>query len=581
MKGPALRIGAFAACASACATVALMATGSLPDRLSNQLITDAGWECVQGARIVDGALVISSVEGFAPLNDSVVRLQTGRDVAVSVTLETEMGPGSAGLLFWNSQPGPGDASAWYQAAAKIALGIVGRRPFVAIFDGTGPTAAFQYTSPQPIQGRVTIAAAREADAVVIRIEGVEAARTAVLGPLTDGPLFFGPSVGRGKTLTVHRISVTDGTHPNSADVVRAMAPAIVTGNGTTLRGSAAARGRLVGVAMASRTLRWNQQGRDVAAREFSLLWGADAFGLRVIHPARDQYLFCTSDQLVAFAEANHMRVAGGSGGLLWGQLPPWLAGGTFSRDELIAIMREFITTVVGRYRGRVQIWNVANEVLEYNNTGNLLKGDQQIWMRGIGPEYLDMAFRWAHEADPAAILVLNEVGAEGTRCAVRCGPGNADGSRNVKAEAFYELVKGMRARGVPIHAVGMQTHLGAHMGWPTSDLASVAAQMNRLAGLGVDVYITEMDVPIERPVTGAKLADQARTYGQMMAICLAATNCKGLNVFGTDDGNWAEPPALARAGSPQSGRTASPLLFDEAFRPKAAYEALAAALRPR
>ena len=580
MKTSRLSAAAIAASALAFAVAVLPAAQAPPHAASNELITNAGWECVPGARIDDGKLVISSAEGFAPLNDAAVRLQTGRDVTISVTVEADPSPGFAGLRFWNSQPGPGDASGWYNTAPRIQLGLAGRRVYATIHDGTGSTPAFVYTGPQPVQGEVTIAAAHDVDAVVIRVNGAEVARTPVVGALTGGPLFFGPSVGKGKTLTVHRITVTDGAHPEGAEIVRAMAPAAPTGTGMTLRAAATASGRLIGTAANQRLLRWNQSVRDVAAREFNLLTGVDMFTFRVLHPVRNQYIFCGADQAVAFAEANGMRVNGGPG-LLWGPNPAWLADGTFSRDELVSIMREHIQTVVGRYRGHVHIWQVANEILEYNNTGRLLRDDQQIWMRIIGPEYLDMAFRWARDADPQAILVLNEVGAEGARCAVHCGPGIADGSQNVKADAFYRLVKGMRSRGVPINAVGMQTHWGANRGYPEADPSSVAAQMRRLAEVGLDVYITEMDVPIQKPVTPAALAAQAKTYGQMLSVCLAAPNCKGFTVFGVDDGHWAEPAFLARTHSPLQGQWVAPLLFDEAFRPKPAYDAVAAALRAR
>jgi endo-1,4-beta-xylanase len=345
----------------------------------------------------------------------------------------------------------------------------------------------------------------------------------------------------------------------------------------TLRAAAAARGRDIGVGLIQRPLRWDQQVRDAAAREFNLLSSVDAFVFRTMHPARDQYRFCGADQAVAFAEANKMRVHAGSG-VLWGLNPEWLTAGHFSRADLIDILHEHIRTVVGRYRGRVQLWNIVNEVHEFNNTGRIATGDQQIWMRVIGPEYIDMAFRWAHEADPDAVLLFNSAGDEGTGCALHCGAGNPSGSRNRKADALYDFVKSMRQRGVPIHGVGMQTHWGALPGYPTSDPKTVGAQMKRLGDLGLDVYITEMDVTIQKPVTPAKLADQAKTYGGMVRTCLAAPNCKAVIVFGTDDGNWSEPPSLARAGSPLQGQLTAPLLFDAAFRPKAAYEAIAAAL---
>jgi hypothetical protein len=203
MKALVMGMAVLGALACAAHTAAQVS----PQTVSNELITNAGWECVQGARVADGKLVITSAEGFAPLNESALRLQTGRDVAISVTVETELGPGFAGLNFWNSQPKPGDP-VWWQTAAKLSPGIAARRPHVIIFDGTGSTPAFQFTGPQPVQGKVTLSAAREGDAVVIRIDGAEATRTTIIGPLTGDPLFFGPIANKGKTLTVHILTAS-------------------------------------------------------------------------------------------------------------------------------------------------------------------------------------------------------------------------------------------------------------------------------------------------------------------------------------------------------------------------------------
>lgn len=545
---------------------------------SNELITGAGWECLPGARVAaDKLIIVSGPNGLSTLNDYRLRLATRDDVAISMTVETDTAPGFAGLQFWNSLPLPGDAANWNSTAAKLVLGLTGDgRVQAQIYDGTSATPAFQYNGRGP-SGPLALSVQRAGDTLVLRVADAEVMRTKVLGPLTGGPLYLGAQVNKGKMLTVHRLAVTDGTHPRGAEIVRALAPAAPAGTALSLRTAAAARDRLIGAAPVTRSLRWNQQLRDVAAREFNLLQSAEAFNWIPLRPARDQYQFCAADQVVAFAEANNMRVDAGM--LSWAQNPAWLTEGKFSRDELIAILREHIQTVVGRYRGRVHAWNVVNEVFEFNNFGRLAKGEGQIWMRVIGPEYIDMAFRWAHEADPQAVLLFNDADAEGTGCAARCGQGQ--GSRNVKSDALYDFVKGMLARGVPIHGVGMHTHWGARLATPAVDPASVAPNMKRLADLGLQVWITEMDVPIAKPVTPDKLAAQAQTYRQMLETCLAAPNCKAFMVWGVYDGDYADPPALVRQDASAAGTQAAPLLFDEAFRPKPAYEALAEVLRRR
>jgi endo-1,4-beta-xylanase len=104
------------------------------------------------------------------------------------------------------------------------------------------------------------------------------------------------------------------------------------------------------------------------------------------------------DALINFAKDNNMEVRGHP--LVWHySLPKWINEGNFSRDELIEILRTHIKTLVGRYRGQIPVWDVLNEAI--NRDGSLR---DTIWLRNIGPEYIDMAFQWAHEADPQAKL---------------------------------------------------------------------------------------------------------------------------------------------------------------------------------
>jgi endo-1,4-beta-xylanase len=535
---------------------------------------------VQGARVTDGTLVLTGgAAGFTTLNDYALRLETTRTVTVSLTLESKSDPGFVGLNLWNSLPPAGDATNWYSTAAKVSIGLMAGRPSLRVYDGTSNMPAYQVAARPPApSGPVQVSVSREGDELVLRAAGAEIGRTKILGSLTGGPLFFGPLLAANRTVTIHRFAVTDAEHPSGAEIVPAVAPSPPSNATDTLKAAAANRGHDIGVGLSQRPLRWDARVREVAAREFSLFEGIDAFVFNVLRPARNQYRFCAADQIVAFAEANHVPAYAGSG-LLWGRNPDWLTEGHFSRAELIDIMHEHIQTVVGRYRGRVRIWNVVNEV--HDNAGGLQKGDQQIWMRVIGPEYIDMAFRWAHEADPQALLVFNSYNDEGTICQANCGPGHAPGSRDLKADGLYATVKGMLQRGVPIHGVGMQMHRGDFPHYPNIDTKSIAAQMKRLGDLGLNVYITEMDVPVQKPATAAKLADQAAVYADILRTCLAAPNCKSLIVFGVDDGNWSEPPSFARAGSMQVGQLTAPLLFDTAFSAKPAYQAMLKALRSK
>jgi endo-1,4-beta-xylanase len=265
-----------------------------------------------------------------------------------------------------------------------------------------------------------------------------------------------------------------------------------------------------------------------------------------IHPRPDEYNFRAADDIVDFAEANHMQVRGHT--LVWHiQLPEWLTHHSWTREELLERLRDHITTVVSRYRGRIAAWDVVNEAVD--DDGSLRK---TIWLEGIGPEYIELAFQWAHEADPEALLFYNDYGAEGM------------GS---KSDAVYNLVKDLVSRDVPIHGVGMQFHANLQWDIRPSDLE---ANISRLSDLGLMVHITEMDVRIEEPVRDSEMDEQAHIYHQVARTCLATEACQALVFWGfTDKYSWI-PYILEGWGSA--------LLLDESYDPKPAYKAIVSAL---
>jgi endo-1,4-beta-xylanase len=266
-----------------------------------------------------------------------------------------------------------------------------------------------------------------------------------------------------------------------------------------------------------------------------------------IHPENDRYDFAAADWTVALAERYQMAVRGHT--LVWhNTLPNWLLTGQWTRDELSGILKDHVQTVVGRYRGRVLAWDVVNEAIADDGTLR-----DCIWLQGIGPEYIEMAFHWAHEADPNALLFYNEGGGEGL------GP---------KSDAIYALVKGLQERGVPIDGVGLEMHVRIDA---PPDPAAVAENLARYAELGLQVQITEMDVFIDLPVTAEKLDRQALVFSQMLETCLAAPNCTAFVVWGFSDRQSWVPYYFAEYDAAT--------LFNQAYRPKPAYEALRAALR--
>ena len=276
------------------------------------------------------------------------------------------------------------------------------------------------------------------------------------------------------------------------------------------------------------------------AREFGQITPENAAKWKTIESTRGQYNFGPMDQVVDFADQRGLEVRGHT--LIWGQatgnaqgLPSWVAN-IGSAGEMRSVMERYITDVVGRYEGRIERWDVVNEPFSYKS--NSL--DNNRFHQLLGEQYIDIAFRAAQLADPSAELWLNEISAEQSRG---------------KADALVALVDRLRARGVPLHGVGIQTHL--FNGTPAPELAYVTSQ---LRARGLRVAITELDVTI----TSTPEA-QAEVYRTTVSQFLAAGG-EEVTIWGVrDSDSWLVN--LRGAGS-------RPLLFDDSLQRKPAYYAV-------
>src|SRR5215475_5127288 len=314
----------------------------------------------------------------------------------------------------------------------------------------------------------------------------------------------------------------------------------------TLRDAAAARGLRVGAAVNMNPFRNEPIYSQTLGREFNMLVAENAMKFDALHPAQNTFNFTDADALVAFAEANNMAVRGHT--LVWhSQIPGWLTGGNFTRDQVIAIMRDHIMTVMGRYRGMVKYWDVVNEAMGDN--GQLRP--ESFWLQKIGPEYIAMAFQFAHEADPDAILYYNDFNAEGS---------------GTKSDAVFNMVSGLVTQGVPINGVGWQMHQIN----PFRIQQAHRTNAQRLASIGLEVSITEMDVRISLPTTQQELDEQALAYRDVVEFCLSQPNVKTLVTWGfTDKFSWI-PGFFSGFGDA--------LIFDMNYQPKPAYSAMLSAL---
>ena len=284
---------------------------------------------------------------------------------------------------------------------------------------------------------------------------------------------------------------------------------------------------------------------QLVTTQFSSVTPENAAKWEVVQPAQGTYDFTALDAIVDAAQAAGQRVRGHN--LLWHQQnPAWLTSGTFTPDELRTILHDHITTVVGRYAGRIAEWDVANEI--FDDSGVLRS--ENPWIAALGPGIVADAFRWAHEADPAAKLFLNDYNLE---------------QSGAKVDAYVKLAQQLLAEGVPVGGIGIQGHLATQYGGP-SGLQSV---IQKFADLGLDVEITELDVRLTN-TANVDLLEQGQYYAQVVKACLAVARCTGITVWGVSDKDSWVPTTF-----PQEG---SALLFDEALHPKPSFEAFRDAL---
>jgi endo-1,4-beta-xylanase len=324
---------------------------------------------------------------------------------------------------------------------------------------------------------------------------------------------------------------------------------------STLRLQAAARGLLVGTAVNARALRSDGAYRETLAREYNLLTPENEMKFGSIVQQKDVYNFEPAQEIVDFAKANDMRVRGHT--LVWhNQNPAFLKPENYSRSQALDLLERHIFTTMGHFRGDIYAWDVVNEALE--SDGSL---HETFWLKTIGLEYLEFAFRWAREADPSALLFYNEYAADDL------GP---------KSNGMFHLLQDLKLRGIPVDGVGLQMHFALYdspnFARPPA-AEDLRANLERLAGLGLEIHITELDVQIQQ-VTGTleeRLEQQARVYADLMQVALESASLKAFVTWGfTDRFSWI--PHF-------TGCEDAPLPFDEYYQPKPAYEAIYKALK--
>lgn len=376
--------------------------------------------------------------------------------------------------------------------------------------------------------------------------------------------------GIAAVLLAFAVNVYAQNQPSSREVPPASPPSRDMGTQPTLK-NAYQGCFLVGAALNPAQFTGQNQAEDAIIKaQFNSISPENVLKWEIVHPRPNDFNFSLSDKYVEFGEQNHMFIIGHN--LVWhSQVPKWVFedenGKPVSRKVLLQRMHDHIQTVVGRYEGRINGWDVVNEAL--NEDGTLR---QSQWLKIIGDDYIEKAFRYAHEADPQAQLYYNDYSLE----------------NEAKRRGALDLVKKLKAKGVPITGVGIQEHVS--LDWPSTD--QVDATINEFGKLGVKVMFTELDVDVLPSVTHSAdvslnvasdpklnpyangLPDEvqqslAKRYSDLFSTytkhCGLVTRVTFWGV--TDANSW-------KNNWPVRGRTNYPLLFDRNNQPKPAFDAV-------
>ena len=319
------------------------------------------------------------------------------------------------------------------------------------------------------------------------------------------------------------------------------------------------------------------QEHKIISKEFNTITAENCMKPLFLLDQNGNYNFEESDKFVDYALENNLTIVGHT--LVWkNSAPEWFfkdeKGNTISREILILRLKDYIKTVVSRYKGKISYWDVVNEAVDVfksddNKSYAALKPSP--WYDIIGEDYIKIAFEAAHDADPNCKLIYNDYNMYQTE----------------KTDFIIDMVNSLKSEGVPIHGIGSQGHM--FLNHPSLD--KVEYWLRKILEANISLHITELDVsvlpnawkhrgasvedrfdlaqefnPYPNYIPSSKLKQQAKRYKSLFKLFLKYSHTiERVTFWGVWDGNsW-------RNYLPMKGRTDYPLLFDRSFKPKPAY----------
>ena len=314
-----------------------------------------------------------------------------------------------------------------------------------------------------------------------------------------------------------------------------------------------------GVAVSPGSIK-NEEEVQLILQNFGSITPENAMKMGPIHPTEKEYNWTDADAIVDFAVQHNLKIRGHN--LCWHeQTPNWFfkdsAGNLVTKAVLLQRLKDHITTVVNRYKGKIYAWDVVNEAID-DNPNNFLRNS--LFYQICGEDFIDKAFEYAHAADPDAILFYNDYNTE----------------RKEKTDRIYTLLKKLKEKGVPVNAVGLQGHWSIFE--PTQNELEYTIQ--KFASLGLTIQVTEMDVSVykwekEPRIKSATDIDvltpelenqQAQKYKMLFSIFRKYKQyITGITFWNISDrSTWLDT-------YPVKGRKNYPLLFDTNLQPKKAF----------
>jgi endo-1,4-beta-xylanase len=292
-----------------------------------------------------------------------------------------------------------------------------------------------------------------------------------------------------------------------------------------LRDRAARKKLIYGAATGYQILSSNPDFAASFAKECGMLVPENALKMGMLRPNAERFDFAEADALLEFAQRHNMLFRGHT--LVWGQfMPDWFKD-TVNSKNAEQVMINHIKKVAGRYAGNMHSWDVVNEAIDpsHGRADGLAKTP---WLQFIGPDYIDLAFRAAAEADPKAMLVLNDAGFEyDTR--------EDETKREARRFSCLKLLERLKSQGTPVQALGIQAHLeGITTGFNPKKLTNF---LRDVASFGLKILITELDVIDQKLPVDINVRDRivATVYEDYLSLVLAEPAVIAILTWGLSD----------------------------------------------